>query len=137
MKQLSLIFCIVLIVTSACKTQKEIVVEKEDNKVYETYELDKQPSYPGGEKAQAKFIRRYVTYPRLSLETGSQGKIYVSFIVEKDSTTSNHKIVRSFDDKACNDECIRVIKLMKFIPAIKNDKKVRAKLLLPIVFKLY
>lgn len=136
MNKLSIIFSVLFIVASACKTQKEVVVEKEDNKVYETYELDKQPSYPGGERAQAKFIRRHVSYPRLSLEMGNEGSIYVSFIVEKDSTTSNHEILRSFDDKACNDECIRVIKLMKFIPAMKSDKKVRAKLLLPIVFKL-
>lgn len=132
MKQLSLVFSVLFMVTAACKTKKTAVVE-EDNKIYET--TDTAPMYPGGEKARQKFVVKNLVYPPLSIEAGNQGKVYVKFVVEKDGSISNAKAVKTFD-KACGDESVRVISLMKWKPAEHKGKIVRCWVVMPIVFKL-
>lgn len=133
MKQLSIIFSLLLLF-AACKTKKAVVVEgKEDNSVYEAPDVF--PQYPGGEKARQMFIVKNLVYPPLAIESGKQGKIFVKFIVEKDGSVSNAKAVKTFDD-ACANESIRVINLMKWEPAKHKGKIVRSAMILPIIFKL-
>lgn len=135
MKKIGILLLVLGIAASACKSNKtaQKVEEPEDNTIYEI--VEKMPEYPGGVSERQKFIAKNLIYPPLAVENNLQGKVYISFVVEKDGTTSNHKIMRTFDEE-CSKECIRVVKLMQWLPAEHKGKTVRAKMTLPIIFKL-
>lgn len=104
-----------------------------DTMVYET--VEKMPSYIGGEEARQKFIAENLVYPDSALKYEKQGTIIVELIVELDSSVSDVKAARSFDDY-CAVEAVRLVKMMKWIPAENNAKKVRLKVYTPVRFKL-
>lgn len=103
-----------------------------DTMVYET--VEKMPSYVGGEEARQKFIAENLVYPKTTSErVGS--KIIVEFIVEVDSSVSEVKTIKSFDD-GFGAELVRIVKLMKWIPGEQRGKKVRVKMRMPIIIEL-
>lgn len=72
----------------------------------------------------------------ISQETGSQGKVIVQFVVDRDGTISNPKVVRGVDPYL-DKEAIRVISSMpKWTPGMQNGKKVRVKYTIPVSFRL-
>lgn len=72
----------------------------------------------------------------ISQETGSQGKVIVQFVVDRDGTISNPKVVRG-GDPYLDKEAIRVISSMpKWTPGMQNGKKVRVKYTVPVSFRL-
>ena len=66
-----------------------------DDKIYETCE--KLPEYPGGQEAMFKYLIENVRYPKVAQEYGVQGKVMVSFVVEKDGTLTEVKAVKALD----------------------------------------
>jgi periplasmic protein TonB len=89
-----------------------------------------EPEFPGGMGAFYKFIRKNLNQPK----DESQGKVYLSFIVEKDGSITNIQVLRSLSAEA-NAEAIRVMmKCPKWNPGIQNGKPVRVKYTLPIEF---
>ena len=77
-----------------------------------------------------------IKYPTISQETGSQGKVIVQFVVDKDGTISNPEVVRGVDPYL-DKEAIRVISSMpKWTPGVQNGKKVRVKFTVPVSFRL-
>ena len=98
--------------------------------------VDQNPEYPGGDEARLNFLREHLKYPQEAKNKGIQGMVYVNFIVEKDGSISNVKIAKSLD-KSCDEECIRVIKLMpKWIPGKQKGKAVRVTYNMPIKFTI-
>ena len=83
-----------------------------------------------------KYISSNIKYPTISQETGSQGKVIVQFVVDKDGTISNPEVVRGVDPYL-DKEAIRVISSMpKWTPGMQNGKKVRVKFTVPVSFRL-
>ncbi len=83
-----------------------------------------------------KFVRENIKYPKIAAEKGIQGNVFVGFIVEKDGSITNIKIVRG-KDPSLDEEALRVTKLMpKWKPAMQRGKPVRCILTMPIIFKL-
>ncbi len=70
---------------------------EKDDKIYETCE--QMPEYPGGPEAMFTFIMNNIRYPKAAQEYGVQGKVTVSFVVEKDGTLSDVKAVQAIDPK--------------------------------------
>ncbi len=94
------------------------------------------PEYPGGYPALLKFLERNLNYPEMAKEAGIQGKVYVSFIVWKDGSVSDIKIIRGIGG-GCDEEVLRVLKLMpKWKPGEQNGKKVNVAFRMPVVFRL-
>ncbi len=92
--------------------------------------------FPGGTKALYQFISDNMKYPEIALDNGVQGKVYVSFVVEKDGKATNVKILRGVDP-ALDKEAMRVIKMLpKFKPARQQGRPVRMSFRLPVVFKI-
>jgi periplasmic protein TonB len=85
-----------------------------------------------------KFLLSHIKYPKEALEADFQGKVYVSFIVEKDGSVSNIVVKRGIKDWISLDkEAIRVVRLLHYDrPAFQNGKPVRCEQILPIIFKL-
>jgi TonB family protein len=98
--------------------------------------VEQMPQFPGGDDSLKKFISRTIKYPDLARENSVGGTVYVNFIIEKDGSVSNPRILRGIGS-GCDEEAIRVIKLMpKWISGKQNGKAVRVQYNLPIKFKL-
>lgn len=97
---------------------------------------DVEAQFPGGTQAMMKFFSENIEYPELSTILGDQGRVFVEFVIEKDGSLSNIKILRGVT-KEIDSEAIRVIhKMPNWTPAIHNDEIVRARARMPINFIL-
>jgi protein TonB len=94
------------------------------------------PRFPGGDKALYTFIGQEINYPFYAQRMGIEGKIYIRFVVTKKGNIVDVHIARGID-KGCDNEAIRVIKLLpNWIPGKINGIPVNVLLTFPIVFKL-
>ncbi len=98
--------------------------------------VEDMPEFPGGEKEMYKFLSKNVKYPSQSKNLGKEGKVYVSFVVEKDGSISNVEIMKGVE-KNLDAEASRVIKSMpNWKPGKQRNQLVRVRFVLPISFKL-
>ena len=98
--------------------------------------VDAPPTYPGGDEARLEFLKSNIQYPQEAKEKGIQGMVYVGFIVEKDGTVNDVKLLRGVD-KLIDDEALRVVKLMpKWTPGRQKGEIVRVSYNMPIKFTL-
>ena len=105
-----------------------------DDKVYEVCE--QMPTYEGGDAVLLKYLTDSVKYPELAKKHGVQGRVVIGFIVEKDGSLTNVKVLRAVD-RALDAEALRVVKGMpKWIPGRQNEQRVRVKYNVPVSFRL-
>ena len=105
-----------------------------DDKVYEVCE--QMPTYEGGDVALLKYLTDSVKYPELAKKHGVQGRVIIGFIVEKDGSLTNVKVLRAVD-RALDAEALRVVMGMpKWIPGRQNEQRVRVKYNVPVSFRL-
>ena len=98
--------------------------------------VEEDPEFPGGMKAMLAFIEKNLVYPEEAKAAGIEGKVYVSFTVEKDGSISNVKILRDIG-YGCGDEVVRIVKLMpKWNPGKQRGVPVRVRYNLPVQFIL-
>ena len=99
-------------------------------------EPDMPATFPGGEVKMMEYLRENLKYPESVREKGIEGKVYVQFVVEKDGSINDVKILRSVC-KELDNEAVRVIKAMpKWNPGTQNGEPVRTTMMLPINFKI-
>lgn len=83
-----------------------------------------------------KFISKNLKYPKKAIEMGVEGRVVIEFIVERDGSLSDLKITRRIGG-GCDEEVLRLFKMMpRWIPAKNNNKLVRQKKIMPVMFKL-
>jgi TonB family protein len=99
--------------------------------------VSKLPQYPGGDKGRMSFIAKNIKYPEEARKNDITGTVYASFIIEKDGSVSNPKIIRSIG-YGCDKEVIRVIKIMpKWQPGEdETGNPVRVAYTIPVKFNL-
>ena len=94
------------------------------------------PQFPGGQIAMLQYIMKNIKYPEQAMKEGIQGRVAVSFIVEKDGSISNVRPVHSVHS-LLNKEAVRVVESMpKWTPGKQNGKPVRVRFNVPVMFKL-
>ena len=94
------------------------------------------PKFPGGESGMMKFLTENVKYPKEALDKGITGRVLVEFVVERDGSINDVKIMKSVDPILDN-EAIRIVKAMpKWEPGTMDGKAVRVKHTLPVMFRL-
>jgi len=92
--------------------------------------------FPGGKKECYKWLAANMKYPPICQEKGIQGRVFVSFVVNKDGSITDVKAISS-PDPALAQEGERLVRSMpKWAPAMQGNKTVRSKLTIPIVFSL-
>ena len=106
----------------------------EEEKVFDV--VEQMPSFPGGNTALMKFLNENIHYPVVAQENGVQGRVVVSFVVERDGHITDVQIARSVDP-SLDKEAQRVVKSMpKWIPGKQNGSAVRVKFNVPVSFRL-
>ena len=104
-------------------------VVEEDNAIYNTAGIEVKPDFPGGLEKFYKFIGKNFQVPE---EDGLKGKIFVTFVVEKDGSLTDIKVLRDIG-YGTGKEAIRVLKSCpRWNPGEQNGKKVRVLYSLPI-----
>ena len=94
------------------------------------------PGFPGGLQAFQKFLGENLKYPEIAKKNNIQGRVFLSFVVEKDGSLSTIKVARGIGS-GCDEEAVRVISISpKWTPGMQNGKAVRVSYTVPIFFQL-
>ena len=117
--------------------RKESATESDDSNPSKVYDVvDDMPQFPGGPSKLFEFLARNVRYPAEAEKAGAQGRVIVSFVIEKDGSVSNAKTVKAIHP-ALDAEALRVINSMpKWTPGKKNGEATRVKYVAPVTFRL-
>lgn len=118
--------------------KEEVIAEPkvEDEQPMNIAMVEQKPEFPGGEAAMYKYLGENIVYPSAASEEGIQGRVVVEFVVGKDGSITNVKVVRP-RHPALDKEAVRVIKSMpKWIPGRNNGQPVKVTYTLPVTFKL-
>ncbi|CDC27191.1 siderophore-mediated iron transport protein TonB [Prevotella sp. CAG:386] len=104
------------------------------NKVFDV--VEEMPHFPGGAAALQAFLSSNTKYPVVAQENGVQGRVIVSFVVERDGSITDVRVVRSVDP-SLDREASRVVRSMpRWSPGKQNGSAVRVKYTVPVVFRL-
>ena len=118
---------------------KEVIAQPEPPKEEETKVFDvveEMPQFPGGPSALFEYLSKNIKYPVIAEENGVQGRVIVTFVVERDGSITDVKVVKSVDP-SLDKEATRVVKSMPhWIPGKQNGSAVRVKYTVPVTFKL-
>lgn len=108
--------------------------EPEEQTIFEV--VEEAPEFPGGMTALMQFLSKNIKYPTIAQENGTQGRVTVQFVVNRDGSIVDVKVLRGVDPYL-DKEAIRVISSMpKWIPGKQRGKPVRVKYTVPVMFRL-
>lgn len=98
--------------------------------------VEEMPSFSGGDQELLKFISKNIVYPEIAKRAGVEGKVLISFVINRDGSPSNFDVIKGIG-AGCDEEAIRVIKLMpNWKPGRQNGQPVKVKLVVPFSFRL-
>lgn len=98
--------------------------------------VEEMPSFPGGETERVRFLSQNLTYPQLAREAGIQGTVYLSFVIERDGSITDVRILRGVEG-GCSEEAVRVVNsMLKWNPGNQRGIPVRVQMSIPIKFTL-
>ena len=113
---------------------EEVVVEEDENKIFTV--VEQQPEFQGGLQAMMTFLQKNIRYPASARRMGVDGTVYVSFVVSKDGSISEVKVIRGLSADL-DKEAVRVVSMMPpWKPGKQNGKPVFVRFVLPIKFTL-
>ena len=108
--------------------------EPEEQTIFEV--VENMPDFPGGQAALMQYLAKNIKYPTIAQENGTQGRVIVQFVVNRDGSIVDAKVVRSVDPYL-DKEALRVINTMpKWKPGMQRGKPVRVKFTVPVMFRL-
>ena len=131
MKKLLFLSAFLFALSFGAFAQEEVKVEEEVFVV-----VEEQAEFPGGLDSMYAYIVKNLKYPEAAKEKGIEGRVFVSFIIEKDGSISNILIKRAIGG-GCEEAAVEMIKNMpKWKPGKQRGKPVRFQYVLPIKFEL-
>ena len=108
--------------------------EPEEQTIFEV--VEEAPSFPGGMSALMQFLSKNIKYPTIAQENGVQGRVICQFVVNRDGSIVDVKVIRGVD-AYLDKEAVRVIQSMpKWTPGKQRGKAVRVRYTLPVMFRL-
>lgn len=120
---------------SADSTAKKMTpLQDKGDKIFDR--VDEMPQFTGGDEARILFLYNNIKYPQQARQKKISGTVYVTFVVEKDGSLSDPKILRGIGE-GCDEEVIRVVKLMpRWQPGKQLGEAVRVQFNMPVKFVL-
>ena len=115
---------------------KEVIAQEKpaEEQVFDV--VEQMPQFPGGDAALFEYLSTHIKYPAIAEENGVQGRVIVTFVVERDGSITDVKVVKSVDP-SLDKEAARVVQGMpKWIPGKQNGAAVRVKYTVPVTFRL-
>ena len=110
------------------------VVDNGDDQIYTV--VEQQPEFPGGMEAMMKFIQKNMKYPAQARRMGTEGRVFIGFVVNLDGKITDVATVKGIS-MDCDKEAARVINMMPpWKPGKQNGRAVRVRFVLPVNFKL-
>lgn len=107
-----------------------------DGKEAMYYDYEILPEFPGGINGLVQYLIANLKYPKKSQKKQIEGRVLLNFVVEKDGSVSNIRVVESVNEEMDN-EAIRVVKKMpKWSPGLQDGEKVKVHFNLPVKFSL-
>lgn len=98
--------------------------------------VEQMPSFPGGDEALFKFLSKSINYPQMAADAGITGTVYITFVVEKDGSVADARILKGIGG-GCDEEALRVVKQMpRWQPGKQRGKSVKVQYNLPVRFTL-
>jgi TonB family protein len=120
--------------TNSSMTASEVLDTPQEDPVFKVVEV--MPKYPGGQEALFKYMSNNVKYPENARKNRIQGTVFISFVVKKDGTVSDARVLRGVDEEL-DKEALRVVNEMpKWNPGKEKGKPVNVQFNLPVAFKL-
>lgn len=108
--------------------------EPEEQTIFEV--VENMPEFQGGNAALMQYLSKNIKYPTIAQENGTQGRVIVQFVVNRDGSVVDPVVVRSVDPYL-DKEALRVISTMpKWKPGMQRGKAVRVKYTVPVMFRL-
>ena len=118
----------------ATNVDESAPLDANTDEVFKVVEVD--PEFPGGEEALYKYLAENIKYPEKAKNEKIEGRVYITFVIEKDGTVSDAKVLRSVNEEL-DAEALRVINAMpKWKPGTQRGVPVRVQYNIPISFKL-
>ncbi|MBQ8222445.1 MAG: M56 family metallopeptidase [Bacteroidales bacterium] len=113
--------------------QKELYAATQDS-IYKV--AQEMPQFPGGVNELMKYLQENIKYPQSAKDKKVEGRVFVTFVIEKDGSITNAQVMRGIDE-ACDVEALRVVNSMpKWIPAKQEGEAVRSQFTVPFIFKM-
>jgi len=122
------------------EVEEYIPVEQEDEESADEQQIfmvvEAMPEFPGGMNELNKYLAENIKYPQMAKESGIQGRVFVTFVVERDGRVTDVRVLRGIGG-GCDEEAVRVVKNMpKWTPGKQRGKPVRVQFNLPVKFTL-
>ena len=124
-----------LATTTVSKMEAANPLPPEKDKIYDTCDI--MPEFPGGQNALLQFLAKNIKYPAEAQQQGKQGKVVVTFVIEKDGSITNAKVTQALYP-SLDEESLRIVKSMpKWTPGkMKDGKVVRVQYTVPLTYRL-
>ena len=115
----------------------EVVEEAVEEEAIPFQLVEEKPSFNGGDANEfSKWVNSKLVYPEIAKENGVQGRVTLSFTVEKDGSVTNVRVLRGVDP-SLDDEAVRVVKSSpKWKPGKQRDRTVKVTYTFPVIFQL-
>ena len=115
----------------------EVVEEAVEEEAIPFQLVEEKPSFNGGDANEfSKWVNSKLQYPEIAKENGVQGRVTLSFTVEKDGSVTNVRVLRGVDP-SLDDEAVRVVKSSpKWKPGKQRDRTVKVTYTFPVIFQL-
>lgn len=98
--------------------------------------VESMPEFPGGEAARFDYLQSNMAYPSLAKAAGISGKVYITFVVEKDGSITDVRLLRGIGG-GCDEEALRVVSMMPaWKPGLQRGHPVRVQFIMDIKFTL-
>lgn len=98
--------------------------------------VESMPEFKGGMQKLYEYLGNNIKYPVMAKESGIQGKVYVTFVVERDGSITDVRVLRGIGG-GCDEEAVRVVQSMpNWTPGMQRGKPVRVQYNLPVRFTL-
>jgi protein TonB len=108
--------------------------ETDEGQIFQV--VEQMPEFPGGMEALMKYLQKNIKYPSRAQDNNVQGRVMVTFVVNKDGSIVDPEVIKAVD-KDLDNEALRVVKAMpKWNPGKQRGKPVRVKYTVPVTFRL-
>ena len=108
--------------------------EPEEQEIFDV--VENMPEFPGGQAALMSYLAKNIKYPTIAQENGTQGRVIIQFVVNRDGSIVDARVARGVDPYL-DKEALRVVNSMpKWKPGMQRNKPVRVKYTVPVMFRL-